>query len=123
MGSVHGPKEGTIAEQVTTLADLKRKGLIRHIGVSNVTARSWPRQQAITPVVCVQNHYNLAHRDDDALIDEVGPAGDRVHAVLPARRVLAAAVVHAVGRGGTGWGHGRCRWRWTWLLRRSPISC
>ena len=69
MGSVHGPKEGSIAEQVTVLADLKRQGLIRHIGLSNVTATQVAEAQAITEVVCVQNNYNLAHREDDALID------------------------------------------------------
>jgi aryl-alcohol dehydrogenase-like predicted oxidoreductase len=71
MGSIHGPKEGSIAEQVTVLADLRRKGLIRHIGLSNVTATQVAEAQAITDIVCVQNNYNLAHRDDDALIDDL----------------------------------------------------
>src|SRR5579864_7840432 len=71
MGSIHGPKEGSIAEQVATLADLKRKGLIRHIGLSNVTAAQVAEAQMITDVVCVQNHYNLAHREDDSLIDDL----------------------------------------------------
>jgi pyridoxine 4-dehydrogenase len=75
MGLVHGPKEGSIAEQVTVLADLQRKGLIRHIGLSNVTAAQVAEAQAITDVVCVQNNYNLAHRHDDALIDELGRQG------------------------------------------------
>ena len=69
MGSIHGPKEGSIAEQVTVLAELRRKGLIRHIGLSNVTAAQVAEAQAIVPIVCVQNNYNLAHREDDALID------------------------------------------------------
>jgi pyridoxine 4-dehydrogenase len=75
MGSVHGPKEGSIAEQVTVLADLKGKGLIRHIGLSNVTAAQVAEAQAITDVVCVQNNYNLAHRHDDALIDGLARQG------------------------------------------------
>jgi len=75
MGSGHGPEEGTIAEQVTVLADLKRKGLIRHIGLSNVTAAQVAEAQAITDVVCVQNNYNLAHRHDDALIDDLARQG------------------------------------------------
>jgi aryl-alcohol dehydrogenase-like predicted oxidoreductase len=75
MGAIHGPKEGTIAEQVTALADLKRKGLIRHIGLSNVTATQVAEAQAITDVVCVQNHYNLAQRHDDALIDDLARQG------------------------------------------------
>jgi aryl-alcohol dehydrogenase-like predicted oxidoreductase len=75
MGSVHGPKEGSIAEQVTVLADLRREGLIRHIGLSNVTAAQVAEAQAITDVVCVQNNYNLAHRHDDALIDDLARQG------------------------------------------------
>ncbi len=71
MGSGHGPAEGSIADKVTVLADLKRKGLIRHIGLSNVTAAQVAEAQAITDVVCVQNLYNLAQRDDDALIDNL----------------------------------------------------
>ena len=75
MGAIHGPKEGTIAAQVTVLADLKRKGLIRHIGLSNVTAVQLAEAQAITDVVCVQNNYNLAHRHDDALINDLARQG------------------------------------------------
>jgi pyridoxine 4-dehydrogenase len=71
MGSGHGPEEGTIAEQVTVLADLRRKGLIRHIGLSNATASQVAEAQSITEVVCVQNLYNLANRHDDALIDDL----------------------------------------------------
>jgi aryl-alcohol dehydrogenase-like predicted oxidoreductase len=75
MGAIHGPAEGSIAEQVSVLADLKRKGLIRHIGLSNVTAAQVAEAQGITPVVCVQNNYNLAHRHDDALIAELARQG------------------------------------------------
>jgi pyridoxine 4-dehydrogenase len=75
MGTIHGPKEGSIAEQVTVLADLKSKGLIRHIGLSNVTAAQVAEAQTITDVVCVQNNYNLAHREDDALIDDLARQG------------------------------------------------
>jgi pyridoxine 4-dehydrogenase len=70
-----GPTEGSIAEQVTVLADLQRQGLIRHIGLSNATARQVAEAQQITPIVCVQNNYNLAHRDDDALIDDLARQG------------------------------------------------
>jgi pyridoxine 4-dehydrogenase len=75
MGSGHGLEEGSIAEQVTVLADLQRKGLIRHIGLSNVTAAQVAEAQAITAVVCVQNNYNLAHRSDDALLDNLARQG------------------------------------------------
>jgi len=75
MGSGHGLEEGSIAEQVTVLADLRHKGLIRHIGLSNVTAAQVAEAQAITDVVCVQNNYNLAFRHDDALIDDLARQG------------------------------------------------
>jgi pyridoxine 4-dehydrogenase len=75
MGLGHGPEEGSIAEQVMVLADLQRQGLIRHIGLSNVTAAQVAEAQAITDVVCVQNNYNLAHRHDDALIEELARQG------------------------------------------------
>src|SRR5277367_991135 len=71
MGSIYDPQEGSIAEQVTVLAELQRKGLIRHIGLSNVTAAQVAEAQMITDIVCVQNNYNLAHRQDDALIDDL----------------------------------------------------
>lgn len=74
-GAGHGPQEGSIAEQVTALADLRREGLIRHIGLSNVTAAQVAEAQAITDVVCVQNYYNLAYRHDDALIDDLARQG------------------------------------------------
>jgi aryl-alcohol dehydrogenase-like predicted oxidoreductase len=70
---VLGP--GSVAERVTVLADLKREGLIRHVGVSNVTAAQLAEAQAITDVVCVQNEYNVAHREDDALIDDLARQG------------------------------------------------
>jgi pyridoxine 4-dehydrogenase len=71
MGSGLGVGEGSIAEQVTVMADLQRKGLIRHIGLSNATATQLAEAQTITDIVCVQNNYNLAHRHDDALIDDL----------------------------------------------------
>src|SRR6266403_2505184 len=75
MGAIHGPAEGSIAEQVKVLADFKRQGLIRHIGLSNVTAAQVAEAQAITDIVCVQNNYNLANRGDDALIDDLARQG------------------------------------------------
>jgi len=75
MGAGHGPEEGSIAEQVTALADLKSKGLIRYIGLSNVTATQIAEAQAITEIVCVQNLYNLAYRQDDSLIDDLALQG------------------------------------------------
>jgi len=75
VGAVHGPAEGSIAEQVSVLADLKKQGLIRHIGLSNVTLKQVAEAQTITPIVCVQNNYNLAHREDDVLLDELARQG------------------------------------------------
>ncbi len=70
-GSGHGVGEGSIEEQFTALAELQQQGLIRHLGVSNVTVAQLEEARAIAPVGCVQNHYNLAHREDDALIDHL----------------------------------------------------
>ena len=75
MGTGHGPEDGSIAEQVTVLEELRRQGLIRHIGLSNVTAAQVAEAQAITEIVCVQNYYNLAQRDDDALIGDLARQG------------------------------------------------
>jgi aryl-alcohol dehydrogenase-like predicted oxidoreductase len=71
MGDGHGTTEGSIAVQFTALAELQRQGLIRHLGISNATATQIEEARGIAPVVCVQNLYNLAHRDDDALIDDL----------------------------------------------------
>ena len=75
MGGGHGPSEGSIEEPFTALAELQRQGLIRHLGLSNVTSAQVAEARGIAPVVCVQNHYNLAHRADDALIDELAGMG------------------------------------------------
>ncbi len=71
----HHPVEGSLEAPVTVLADLQRQGLVRHIGLSNVTATQVAEGRRIAPIVCVQNQYNLAHRDDDALIDKLAAAG------------------------------------------------
>ena len=69
------PVERSLAEQFQTLAELQQQGLIKHLGVSNVTTQQVAEAQAIAPVVCVQNHYNLVHRDDDALVDALAREG------------------------------------------------
>jgi pyridoxine 4-dehydrogenase len=71
VGGMLEPIEGPIADKVEVLADLQRQGLIRHVGLSNVNAAQIAEAQAITKIVCVQNYYNLAHRNDDALIDDL----------------------------------------------------
>jgi len=74
-GAVHVPSEGSIAERFAALAALQRQGLIRHLGLSNVTSAQVAEARGIAEVVCVQNHYNLVHRHDDALIDELAALG------------------------------------------------
>lgn len=75
MFDVHGPAEGSIEAPLAALAELQRQGLVQHIGLSNVTARQLDEGRAIADIVCVQNQYNLAHRHDDALIDQLAAAG------------------------------------------------
>jgi len=75
MFSVERPAEGSIEEPLTILAELKEKGLIGHIGLSNVTPKQIEQGRAITPIVCVQNLYNIANRDDDGLIDALAGQG------------------------------------------------
>ncbi|MFJ5597121.1 aldo/keto reductase family oxidoreductase [Micromonospora parva] len=75
LGDAAGPLPGSLAEAYETLADLQRQGLIRHLGVSNATPEQVAEAQAIAPIVCVQNMYNLAHRRDDELIDALAGQG------------------------------------------------
>lgn len=75
MFDVHGPAEGSLEAPMTVLADLQRQGLVRHIGLSNATAAQVAEGRKIAPVVCVQNQYNLAHRGDDPLIDQLAAEG------------------------------------------------
>ena len=75
MFDIHGPGEGSIEEPLSALAELQRQGLVRHIGLSNVTPAQIEEGRRICEIVCVQNHYNVAHRADDALIDELARRG------------------------------------------------
>jgi aryl-alcohol dehydrogenase-like predicted oxidoreductase len=75
MGDIHAPSEGSIEAELTVLADLQRQGLVRHIGLSNVTPTQVTEGRTITEIVCVQNLYNLAHRDDDAFVADLNEAG------------------------------------------------
>jgi aryl-alcohol dehydrogenase-like predicted oxidoreductase len=75
VGGVMEPSEGSIEEPLTVLAELKRQGLIRHIGLSNVTPKQLKEAQSITEIVCIQNFYNVARRNDDAFIDELAAQG------------------------------------------------
>ncbi|HEX4196512.1 MAG TPA: aldo/keto reductase family oxidoreductase [Caulobacteraceae bacterium] len=75
VGGVHGPEEGSLAPQLETLLELQRQGLVRRIGLSNVTAAQLAGARAMAEIVCVQNLYNLARRGDDAMVDETAAAG------------------------------------------------
>jgi aryl-alcohol dehydrogenase-like predicted oxidoreductase len=119
MGSGHGTEEGSIAEQVNVLADLQRKGLIRHVGLSNVTAAQVAEAQAITEVVCVQNLYNVAHRDDDALIDDLARQGIAYVPFFPLggfAPLQSATLSSVAGRLGAT----PTQVALAWLLQRSP---
>jgi pyridoxine 4-dehydrogenase len=119
MLDVHGPVEGSLEAPLTALAELQRKGLVRHIGLSNVTPTQVADGRKICEIVCVQNYYNLAHRDDDRLIDELAGTGTAYVPFFPlggfnplqssvlsevAARLGATPMQVALG----------------WLLRRSP---
>jgi len=75
MGDIHKPAEGPIAAQVEALAELQRRGLVRHVGLSNATAAQIAEARRTVDIVCVQNLYNVAHRADDALIDDLARDG------------------------------------------------
>jgi pyridoxine 4-dehydrogenase len=119
MLDVHGPVDGSLEAPLTALADLQRKGLVRHIGLSNVTPTQVADGRRICEIVCVQNYYNLAHRDDDTLIDDLARAGTAYVPFFPlggfnplqssvlsevAKRLGVTAMQVALG----------------WLLRRAP---
>jgi pyridoxine 4-dehydrogenase len=119
IGSGHGVEEGSIAEQVTALADLRRQGLIRHIGLSNVTVAQVTEAQAITDVVCVQNNYNLAHRDDDGLIADLARQGIAYVPFFPLggfSPLQSATLSSVAGRLGAT----PMQVALSWLLHRSP---
>ncbi len=75
LGGVMGPSEGSIEEPLTVLAELQRQGLIRHLGLSNVTPKQCTQGRTITEIVCVQNFYNVVHRNDDGFVDDLATRG------------------------------------------------
>jgi aryl-alcohol dehydrogenase-like predicted oxidoreductase len=119
MGSGNGPAEGSIAEQVAVLADLRKKGLIRHFGVSNVTAAQVAEARTITEIVCVQNNYNLAHRHDDTLVGDLTRQGIAYVPYFPLGGFtpLQSATLSSVAEG---LGAKPMQVALAWLLHRSP---
>jgi aryl-alcohol dehydrogenase-like predicted oxidoreductase len=119
VGGIHGPNEGSIEAQFATLAELQRKGLIRHLGLSNVTSKQIEAGRRIAQIVCVQNHYNLAHRDDDALIDELAAKGIAYVPFFPLGGFapLQSSILSDVAAGLSAT---PMQVALAWLLRRSP---
>mgnify|MGYP005997619777 FL=1 len=119
MFDVHGPAEGPIEAPLTVLADLQRQGLIRRIGLSNATPRQIAEGRRITDIVCVQNQYNLAHRGDDAFIDDLAAAGIAYVPFFPLGGFspLQSGTLSEVA---AGLGATPMQVALAWLLRRSP---
>jgi pyridoxine 4-dehydrogenase len=119
MFGMHGPAEGSLEAPLTALAELQQQGLVRHIGLSNVTARQIAEGRAIAEIVCVQNRYNLAHREDDALIDELAAAGTAyvpffpLGGFTPLQSTTLTEVAKALGAT-------PMQVALAWLLRRAP---
>lgn len=113
------PAEGSLEAQLTKLAELRQRGLIRHIGLSNVTSGQIDEARRIVPIACVQNMYNLVHRDDDALIDTLASNGIAYTPFFPLGGFspLQSDALSAVA---TGLGATPMQAAIAWLLRRSP---
>jgi pyridoxine 4-dehydrogenase len=114
-----GPAEGSLEEPLTTLVELQREGKVRQIGLSNVTAQQVADGRAIASIVCVQNHYNLAHRTDDALIDRLAAAGIAYVPFFPLGGFspLQSAALSSVAKS---LGVTPMQVALAWLLRRAP---
>jgi len=119
MFSPMGPAEGALDEQLDVVADLQRQGLVRHVGLSNVTPKQVADGRARCAIACVQNHYNLVHRGDDAMIDELAAAGIAYVPFFPLGGFspLQSDALSAVA---TGLGATAMQVALAWLLRRAP---
>jgi pyridoxine 4-dehydrogenase len=119
VGEAHGPIAGSVAEPFGALAEMQREGLIRHLGISTATAEQVAEAQTIAPVVCVQNQYNLAHREDEALIDALAGQGIAYVPYFPLggfTPLQSSALQAVAARLGTT----RMAVALAWLLQRSP---
>jgi aryl-alcohol dehydrogenase-like predicted oxidoreductase len=119
VGAAHGPDDASIAEPFAVLADLQRQGLIRHLGLSTVSAKQVAEARAIAPIVCVQNHYNIAHRGDDALIADLAAQGIAYVPYFPLGGFtpLQSGVLEAVATEGQATA---MQVALAWLLHRAP---
>lgn len=119
MFDTYGPAEGSLEAPLATLIQLQREGKVRHIGLSNVTAKQIDEARAMADIACVQNHYNLAHRADDALIDRLAAAGIAyvpffpLGGFAPLQSTTLSNVAHALGAT-------PMQVALAWLLRRAP---
>ncbi len=122
MGDGHGPAEGSIEASLTVLAEMQQQGLVKHLGLSNVTPTQVAEARKIAEIVCVQNEYNIAHRADDAMIDALARDGIAYVPFFPLgalRRcnpprfpmLLQALMRH------------QCRWRWRGCYSVHRIFC
>lgn len=119
MFDVHGPADGSLEAPLTVLAELQRQGLVRHIGLSNATPAQVAESRSLCKIACVQNHYNLAHRDDDDLIDELARAGIAYVPFFPLRGfnpLQSSALSKIAGRLDAT----PMQVALAWLLRRAP---
>lgn len=119
MFGIHGPAEGSIEEPLAALAELQRQGLVRHIGLSNVTPAQIAEGRRLCEIVCVQNQYNLAHRSDDAMIDDLGRDGIAYVPFFPLGGFspLQSSVLSSVA---ARLGATPMQTALAWLLRRAP---
>jgi aryl-alcohol dehydrogenase-like predicted oxidoreductase len=119
VGGPERPEAGSIAKPFTALAEMQQDGLIKHLGVSNVNAEQIAEAQSIAPIMCVQNFYNIAHRDDDALIDALATQGIayvqffRLGALTPLHSDVLSSVATRLGAT-------PMQIALAWLLQRSP---
>jgi pyridoxine 4-dehydrogenase len=118
-GDIHAPSEGSIEKQVTALADLQRQGLVRHVGLSNVTPTQITEAQRLTPIVCVQNHYNVVHREDDALVDDLARQGIAYVPFFPLGG-FTPIQSSALSKVAASLGATRMQVALAWLLKRAP---
>ncbi len=119
MFSIHQPAEGSMEEPLSVLAELKQQGLIRHIGLSNVTPKQFADAQKITDIVCVQNLYNVAHREDDDFIDQLAAKGVAYVPFFPLGG-FTPLQSSALNEAATSLGVTPMQLALAWLLRRSP---
>jgi pyridoxine 4-dehydrogenase len=119
MLSVHGPVEGSLEEPLSVLAELQRQGLVRHVGLSNVTATQIAEGRRICPIACVQNLYNLAHRDDDALVAALARDGIAYVPFFPLGG-FAPLQSTALSEVASSLGATAMQVALAWLLQRSP---